>query len=186
MNYRHIYHAGSFTDVFKHIIQIALIQALQQKPAPFCYLDTHAGIGLYQLQSSAARKTNEANTGIIKIIAQDHLPELVQVYLGCVQALNLQFAENEHANNHLAYYPGSPLIANYFSRPQDKIIACELHRPAETLFRKLCPCYRVADLAESFSPESEPDLLRRAQAGDEAAFGANSIVRSRPPRACNT
>lgn len=29
----------------------------------------------------------------------------------------------------------------------------------------------MADPAESFSPESEPDLLRRAQAGDEEAFG---------------
>lgn len=48
----------------------------------------------------------------------------------------------------------------------------DLNRTAETLFRKLCLCFRVADLAESFSPESELELLRRAQAGDEEAFGS--------------
>ena len=31
MNYRHSYHAGNFADVFKHIILVALIEALKQR-----------------------------------------------------------------------------------------------------------------------------------------------------------
>jgi 23S rRNA (adenine2030-N6)-methyltransferase len=51
MNYRHTYHAGNFADVFKHVVLVALIQALQRKEKPFCYLDTHAGVGRYDLFS---------------------------------------------------------------------------------------------------------------------------------------
>ncbi|HUH56842.1 MAG TPA: 23S rRNA (adenine(2030)-N(6))-methyltransferase RlmJ, partial [Rhodanobacter sp.] len=40
MNYRHAYHAGNFADVLKHTVLHALIESLQAKPAPFCYIDT--------------------------------------------------------------------------------------------------------------------------------------------------
>jgi 23S rRNA (adenine2030-N6)-methyltransferase len=59
MNYRHSYHAGSFTDVFKHVVLIALTKAFLRKETPFCYLDTHAGIGLYDLMSPETQKTKE-------------------------------------------------------------------------------------------------------------------------------
>ncbi|MEO5626014.1 MAG: 23S rRNA (adenine(2030)-N(6))-methyltransferase RlmJ, partial [Dokdonella sp.] len=50
MNYRHAFHAGNFADVFKHAILIALLEALKAKPAAFCYVDTHAGRGRYDLR----------------------------------------------------------------------------------------------------------------------------------------
>ena len=53
MNYRHAFHAGNFADVFKHTILVGLLQALKEKPAPFCYLDTHAGAGRYDLRRAA-------------------------------------------------------------------------------------------------------------------------------------
>ena len=59
MNYRHAYHAGNFADVFKHIVLIALIQSLAAKTTPFCFLDTHAGSGIYDLQSAEAQKNKE-------------------------------------------------------------------------------------------------------------------------------
>ncbi|MFX8755030.1 23S rRNA (adenine(2030)-N(6))-methyltransferase RlmJ, partial [Acinetobacter baumannii] len=69
MNYRHIYHAGNICDVVKHAALSLLLGHLRQKETPFCVLDTHAGIGLYDLTDERALKTNEADTGIRKLLA---------------------------------------------------------------------------------------------------------------------
>ena len=49
MNYRHHYHAGNYADVFKHVLLLLLIRAMQRKAKGFLYLDTHAGRGGYDL-----------------------------------------------------------------------------------------------------------------------------------------
>ncbi len=49
MNYRHAFHAGNHADVLKHVILSRLIALLSRKDAPFAYLDSHAGVGLYDL-----------------------------------------------------------------------------------------------------------------------------------------
>ena len=49
MNYRHHYHAGNYADVFKHVLLLQLIRAMQRKEKGFLYLDTHAGRGAYDL-----------------------------------------------------------------------------------------------------------------------------------------
>ena len=54
MNYRHAYHAGNFADVLKHAVLALVIEHLKQKPAPFRVIDTHAGVGVYDLASEAA------------------------------------------------------------------------------------------------------------------------------------
>jgi 23S rRNA (adenine2030-N6)-methyltransferase len=116
MNYRHIYHAGNFADVFKHVVLVALLQALQRKDAAFCYLDTHAGLGRYDLKSREAQKTKEFVLGIEQIIKQSAIPIAeVKTYLNAVKSLGPHF------------YPGSPRIARYLLRPQDRIILSELH-----------------------------------------------------------
>ena len=84
MNYRHAYHAGSFTDVFKHVILTALITSISRKETPLCYIDTHAGIGYYDLFSDAAKKTREYEGGIEKIIQQKP-SSLNKTYLDCAQ-----------------------------------------------------------------------------------------------------
>lgn len=124
MNYRHAYHAGNFADVIKHLILIDLLHLLQRKNTPFCYIDTHAGRGYYDLQSEQASKTNEYTHGIEKIIQQPSPPVLVQRYLDCIHKINNQLTHSHYAS--LRYYPGSPLIAKQVIRPQDRIIACEL------------------------------------------------------------
>ena len=63
MNYRHAFHAGNHADVFKHAALTLVLEHLRQKPAPFAVLDTHAGVGVYDLTSDAARKTREAEEG---------------------------------------------------------------------------------------------------------------------------
>lgn len=121
MNYRHNYHAGSFADVFKHIVLIALIQSLLQKEKPFCYLDTHAGAGRYDLSSEAAQKSREFDTGIIQLLKQKHFPEEIESYLAAINAVN---AEKKSLPQ---FYPGSPRIVRYLLRPQDSMILTELH-----------------------------------------------------------
>ncbi len=59
MNYRHVYHAGNFADVLKHWVLARVVAYLGQKEAPFRYIDTHAGTGLYDLSSKEAQKTGE-------------------------------------------------------------------------------------------------------------------------------
>jgi|SRR5579883_1061554 len=126
MNYRHIYHAGNFADVIKHVTLIAILQALLRKDTAFCYLDTHAGIGYYDLLSESAGKTKEYESGIEKVIRAEQPPLLVQDYLDCVHQINNRLSASHLHLASLHYYPGSPMIARYFARPQDRLIACEL------------------------------------------------------------
>ncbi len=126
MNYRHGYHAGSFADVFKHLITINIIEILLRKEKPFCYLDTHAGRGIYHLHSNPMPKSRvggglqspqESSGGIGKIIncEIDKSPLLVQKYLEIVKGWKYP-----------KYYPGSPAIAKTLLRDSDHLILTEL------------------------------------------------------------
>lgn len=131
MNYKHLFHAGNFADVFKHIILITLIQALSRKETPFCYLETHAGAGLYDLQSEAAQKNKEFNEGIAKFYSENSSNPVISEYLSCVKKMNASDPQL------LRFYPGSPLIAQYFLRTQDKMILCELQNDSYLELKKL-------------------------------------------------
>ncbi len=80
MNYRHIYHAGNICDVVKHTVLVLLVEHLRAKDGSFCVLDTHSGVGLYDLQDPRAAKTNEAQAGILKLLAAPRIPELAEYY----------------------------------------------------------------------------------------------------------
>lgn len=122
MNYRHAYHAGNFADVVKHAVLALVIEHLKQKPAPFRVIDTHAGIGLYDLSSEPAQKTGEWREGIGRVMEAELVPpvaNLLAPYLGVVRELN--------ADGPLLRYPGSPLIARALMRDADRLIVNELH-----------------------------------------------------------
>ncbi|BCH53892.1 23S rRNA (adenine(2030)-N(6))-methyltransferase RlmJ [Agrobacterium vitis] len=122
MNYRHIYHAGNFADVLKHAVLARLVIYLQQKDKAFRVLDTHAGIGLYDLSSDESQKTGEWLGGIGKLLEAELTPAATQVlqpYLDVVRALN--------PDGGLTRYPGSPKLARDLFRPQDRLSAMELH-----------------------------------------------------------
>ncbi|CUX24016.1 Ribosomal RNA large subunit methyltransferase J [compost metagenome] len=122
MNYRHIYHAGNFADVLKHAILARLVRYLQNKDKAFRVLDTHAGIGLYDLTSEEAQKTGEWQTGIGKLMEGDlpaPIAELLEPYLDAVKELNPEGG--------VKFYPGSPKLARMLFRPQDRLSAMELH-----------------------------------------------------------
>ncbi|WP_296071039.1 23S rRNA (adenine(2030)-N(6))-methyltransferase RlmJ [uncultured Agrobacterium sp.] len=122
MNYRHIYHAGNFADVLKHAVLARLVRYLQNKDKAFRVLDTHAGIGLYDLTSEEAQKTGEWQTGIGKLMEGDlpaPIAELLEPYLAAVKELNPEGG--------VKFYPGSPKLARMLFRPQDRLSAMELH-----------------------------------------------------------
>ncbi len=124
MNYRHAYHAGNFADVLKHAVLALVIEHLKLKPAPFRVIDTHAGIGLYDLEGEEACKTGEWREGIGRVLAAKFSPAAAAAldpYLGVVRALN------DGDTKALRRYPGSPLIARYLMRPDDVLVLNELH-----------------------------------------------------------
>ena len=121
MNYRHAYHAGSFADVVKHAILALVLLHLKQKEKPFFVLDTHAGIGRYDLASVEAMKTKEAEGGILRLWAAPRVPPELEDYLACVRALN------GRGKGAPRWYPGSPRLMRQLMRPQDRLVAVELH-----------------------------------------------------------
>jgi 23S rRNA (adenine2030-N6)-methyltransferase len=125
MNYRHAFHAGGFADVIKHIVLVRILSYLQDKPAAFRVIDTHAGAGAYDLTAEEASRSGEWLTGIARVMQarfSDAVLPLVTPYLDIVRAFNPP-AE-------LKAYPGSPLIARALLRPQDRLTACEVEPKA--------------------------------------------------------
>jgi len=118
--YRHLFHAGGFSDVFKHALLARLVLHLNKKDKPYLYLDTHAGIGLYDLQHEWALKTREFERGIAKLWGITSAPCEFEPYLEAVRASN--------TNGAVRYYPGSPIVARRFLRAGDRVVLCELGR----------------------------------------------------------
>lgn len=119
LSYRHSFHAGNAADVLKHTVLIHILQHLKNKDKPFCYVDTHAGAGLYSLKSEHAEKTQEFAQGIAALWQAQHLPPAIEAYIKVIKDFNPQGVLNN--------YPGSPLIAQHLLRRQDRLFLYELH-----------------------------------------------------------
>lgn len=119
MNYRHSYHAGNHADVLKHAILLRMLQLLQRKEAPLCYLDSHAGTALYDLSGEQAGKTGEYRDGIGRLWSREDLPALLAGYRDAVARHN--------PDGQLRLYPGSPQLLADHLREQDRMILSELH-----------------------------------------------------------
>lgn len=118
-SYRHAFHAGNHADVLKHVVVVQLLRHLALKEAPFWVIDTHAGAGLYQLDSEWANKRGEYLDGIARLWQLGAVPEPVADYLAVVRALN--------PDGELRHYPGSPFIALQHLRGRDRLQLSELH-----------------------------------------------------------
>jgi 23S rRNA (adenine2030-N6)-methyltransferase len=126
MNYKHIYHAGNFADVLKHVILLKVLKGLKQEKKPIFVLDTHAGRGRYNLKSPEAQQSGEFYDGIgslYKLLSSQQnnltVPNIMTNYM--------QFVKKENQNNELVYYPGSPCLIQKSLRPQDRAAFCELN-----------------------------------------------------------
>ena len=122
MNYRHAFHAGNFADVVKHTILTRILAYLMKKDAAFRVIDTHAGLGIYDLLGDQAEKTGEWQDGIGRVIhvkLPGDVAELLAPYLDAVRAQNPE--------GKLRYYPGSPFVTRHMLRSQDRLMGFELH-----------------------------------------------------------
>lgn len=125
-SYRHGFHAGNHADVLKHMVLIHVLKHLTAKPTPVTVVDTHAGAGLYRLDSEFAGTSGEARDGILKLAASPlasdpQAPALVADYLALLAGFN--------PSGKLKVYPGSPFVSQALLRrePRDKLWLFELH-----------------------------------------------------------
>lgn len=117
--YRHAFHAGNHADVMKHVAVIAALELLQKKEAPVWVVDTHAGAGLYALNSPLVRDKAEWPSGIGKLWPMAGLPESIANYVARVKTFN--------KSGRLTHYPGSPLLLQSGLRDEDRLRAFEMH-----------------------------------------------------------
>jgi len=118
LSYQHAYHAGNRADVHKHVALTMLIRRLQLKDGPLCYVDSHAGRGVYDLESPEARKTAEADRGILRLAEAASPSGAVGDYLKLVAAFGRPGSRR---------YPGSAALAQALLREQDRAVLLELH-----------------------------------------------------------
>jgi 23S rRNA (adenine2030-N6)-methyltransferase len=122
MNYRHAFHAGNFADVFKHILLARILAYMTRKDAPLRFIDTHAGIGRYDLTGGEAQRSGEWRHGVARL-KDAKPPPIIAALLGpYLKALGPLDAQGR-----TKAYPGSPAIAQEMLRAQDRLALCELH-----------------------------------------------------------
>lgn len=122
MNYRHAFHAGNFADVLKHAVFSLVLDYLGRKETPYRVIDTHAGVGLYDLTADEAQRTGEWEGGIGLLSGAQLQPDiaaLLRPYLGVVEEVR-----QDHGAE---IYPGSPEIARRLTRAQDRLVLIEKH-----------------------------------------------------------
>ena len=105
----------------KHVALVATLMRLNAKERPLFLLETHAGRGLYDLESRDGAA--EAARGILKLMAAPlpaAPPACIARYLEIIRSFNAA------ADATPRWYPGSPLIAARLLRSQDRAAFCEL------------------------------------------------------------
>lgn len=128
MNYRHAFHAGNFADVLKHLVLTRVLVHLQAKATAFRAIDTHAGLGFYDLTGDEAGRTGEWYEGWGRLDEPftDEVEALLSPYRAAVAAVRARHGKT--------IYPGSPALIREFLRPGDQGVFVELHpSDAETL-----------------------------------------------------
>lgn len=132
--YQHAYHAGTLADVHKHSILCCVLDYMIQKDKPLTYIETHAGRGLYDLSSKEALKTGEASFGILRLLADNLIPQ-THPYSQMLASIRDDFGS--HA------YPGSPLIACKLLRQTDLIYLAEMHPQEHLALCQNLKCYKA-------------------------------------------
>lgn len=117
----------------KHVALALCFDRLNAKPAPYRYLDTHAGIGEYDLEGDEAGRSPEWKDGVGRVWdAERGAPGDVRAalapWLNVIRGMN---------SGGLRHYPGSPMIASRMLRDIDAIRLCELHEPSAQLLREV-------------------------------------------------
>jgi 23S rRNA (adenine2030-N6)-methyltransferase len=142
-SYRHAFHAGNHADVLKHTVLVAMLRHLTQKEAALTVVDTHAGAGLYRLDSEYAQTSGEANAGFEQLLAtggNEALAPALQDYVDLVASFNNK--------GDWRVYPGSPFIIQRLLREHDKLKLFELHpTDAKTLSANIAQLHAERQVA---------------------------------------
>lgn len=117
LNYRHHFHAGNFADLLKHGLLLHLMERLLATPGSLAVLDTHAGAGAYDLEGDQARRSGEAQAGVVRLMGADAPPALEPLK---------QAVRTANPDGTVRIYPGSPLLIAQRLRPGDHYTGCEL------------------------------------------------------------
>jgi 23S rRNA (adenine2030-N6)-methyltransferase len=132
LNYRHAFHAGNFADLVKHA---ALLQLLADGGGgPVTVVDTHAGRGLYDLAGPEARRSGEAEAGVLRLMAAADAPPAFGPLVAQVRALN--------PSGVVRRYPGSPWLIAEAIADRDHYLACELRPDEHGALRELLKARR--------------------------------------------
>ena len=133
MNYRHAFHAGNFADLVKHVALLQVLARLEGE-GPLTVIDTHAGRGLYDLAGMEAKKSGEAEAGIVRLMAATDAPAEFTGLTTAVRSLNNGGAVRR--------YPGSPWLIAEALKPADSYLACELRPEEHAALRELMKARR--------------------------------------------
>lgn len=118
MNYRHAFHAGNFADLVKHAAITLIMERLLADSAPLVVVDSHAGAGFYDLSGEMARKSGEADAGILRLMADLEAPDV----FGTLKAAVLE----SNRGGPIRVYPGSPRLIADRLRRDDRYVGAEL------------------------------------------------------------
>jgi 23S rRNA (adenine2030-N6)-methyltransferase len=145
MNYRHAFHAGNFGDVLKHVVLMMLVDHLKKKPAPFLYVDTHAGRGRYDLSEAESQRSGEYKGGIGRLL------EFPEAALSPEVAAYVRLVRECAGAGHSAItaYPGSPLLVARLRRPTDRMVLAETHAKEAQALRGVLGRGRLVSVLET-------------------------------------
>jgi 23S rRNA (adenine2030-N6)-methyltransferase len=155
VNYRHAFHAGNFADVLKHIALTLCLDRLNAKDTPYRYIDTHAGVGAYDLTAEAALRSPEWRDGVARVWETERgaPPEVrtaLAPWFNVIRSMN---------SGGLRTYPGSPLLAAKLMRRGDALRLCELHPESAAQLREALGRDKRVKIEERDGYEALPAYL---------------------------
>ena len=112
LSYQHGFHAGNRADVLKHAVLDAILGELSNERV--LYVETHAARGIYNLTGDQARKTGEAEAGVLAMLEE-----------GFPRPLRAWGERVKHCG--AAAYPGSPALAAAHLGDTSRIVLFEKH-----------------------------------------------------------
>ena len=107
--------------MLKHLVLTRVLAHLVTKDKPFRAIDTHAGLGFYDLAADEAGRTGEWRDGWGRMEAPfaPEVEALLAPYRAAVAAVRQRHGAT--------VYPGSPALVRAFLRPGDRGVFVELH-----------------------------------------------------------
>ena len=144
--YRHAFHAGNHADVLKHLVLAQVLEYMAAKDKPYTLIDTHAGAGGYSLEGRYAHTKEEFQSGIGKLWQRDDLPAALADLVSLVRRFNGGESRDWPP---LVQYPGSPAIANFLLRADDRLHLYELHPTDERILRAFLGKRAHTEIAQS-------------------------------------